>query len=277
MDEKLDIVVTSFDIDALQAEAGLVRVFHLAPERARRFVQEVPTTAKHGQSRGEAERYAEALRAIGARVELRPASAARRQVPNSAGHSLPAPRTRTPSVSNRVSESLRVDRAAEEAIARFRAAEGLDSLPANGGLDPYYPKIPKAPPIPADLERIRNAPPPQLSEPPPWMVTDKQAMAADAFANHRHDPVPLEARRPPPLAGDPDPTSSRPPRYSGPGSHVARAVGLAHAATASIRPGMSGPMPDEPQAPPRRMQVRLFWVFTCAALVLAALRLLHIL
>jgi hypothetical protein len=72
MRQDLDVIVTGFDVDQRQAETGLIRLFGLEPLRAKRFVEQLPVVAKRCTDRAMADRYADALRALGARVDVRP-------------------------------------------------------------------------------------------------------------------------------------------------------------------------------------------------------------
>lgn len=277
MHETLDIVVTGFEVDEREAEAGLVRVFKLDPRRAQRFVRELPKTAKRGADRQSAERYADALRSIGATVELRPANAKYRSEASSPGASLPVPTAPSASLANRVDESQRVERATADAIARFRASEGLDSDLLPSGFDQYNPTIPKAPPIPADLTRLGNAPLPRMSDPPPWVVTDKQAMIGSGFERVSDSDGPFYAERPPPVDSGDSPGTSRPPRYAGPQSISPGAVGMAHSAVASGRPGMS--IAAEPSSPVVQRgggRLRALWPIALVVLVLGVLHVLGV-
>jgi hypothetical protein len=159
MDEELDVVVIGFDVERRQAEAGLMHVFGIEPHSARRLVRELPMVAKRQASRSIAEHYVAALRSIGARVEIRRADLnALNQT------SLPAP---LPSALAGLRESVRVNREADHAIARFRAAEGLDSVEhSEDGVDLFNPAIPKAPLVPHDLARMPNAALPVFTDPP---------------------------------------------------------------------------------------------------------------
>jgi hypothetical protein len=276
MDEELDIVVIGFNVSDRQAEAGLVRVFGLDTVRARRYLRELPVTAKRCANRATAERYANALRSIGARVELR--------APGDAAHdarrtfsSLPIP---APSILAHVAESARVDRETARAIARFRANEGLDGPDPGLDVDPVNPRIPKAPPLPHDLAQMPNAALPRF-ERPEWMLDDPLGQGAtEAIASLPH----FDAEPPPPGTSAPGRSSGRPPgpaaatpvppRPSGDSVPPQRAVGLAHAATASIRPGLgalSSWRPSSDRPPPRPDRRRLWLGAALAALLLAAL------
>lgn len=168
MEEELDIVVTGFNVDAKVAEAGLVRLFGIDGADARRFLQELPTVAKRGASAQTAARYVEALESIGARVDAVPA----RREPtgrhlSQAPPSLPAPPS---SMMQQLHRSMRVDRATEEAIDRFRESEGMGARPPSSrpgppvapdrivsfGPDPMNPRIPQAPRLPS-LDGMPNA------------------------------------------------------------------------------------------------------------------------
>jgi hypothetical protein len=245
MDEELAVIVTGFDVDQRRAEAGLMGVFGLDAARARRFVRELPAVAKTCGNRGAADRYAQALRSIGARVEIQSAASAAAEGRPSPS-SLPIP---APSIMARLDESTRVERETLRAIERFRAAEGLDAAgepPLD--LDPINPSIPRAPPVPHDLAKMPNAKLPRWSERPAWMMTDPLEQGERSDPSGTQSPRPHNDAKPPPppatpvrlldstaasraahpRAGQPEPSRSMRPS----------AVGLAHAAKASVRPGI---------------------------------------
>ncbi len=238
MPPELDVIVTGFDVEQRQAETGMIRLFGLDPQRAKRFVEQLPVVAKRCSDSATADRYADALRAIGARVDVRPHAAAfRDSLPPVATTSLPAP---APELAAKLRESVRVSRAADSAIARFREAEGLEPLDAELGFDPYNPSIPRAPAIPHDLARMPNATLQRPSDRPEWMVADPLSLTPDAGSGIPAALQPhLDAQHPP---------RGRPSRDSGmrPRRHTPQTVGIAHAARASVRPGMSGHTPDKP-------------------------------
>jgi len=250
MPPDLDVIVTGFDVEQRQAETGMIRLFGLDPLRARRFVEQLPVVAKRCSDTAMADRYAEALRAIGARVDVRPHAAAfRDSLPPVAATSLPAP---APELAAKLRESLRVSRAADSAIARFREAEGLEPLDSELGFDPYNPAIPRAPAIPHDLARMPNANMQRASDRPEWMVADPLSLTPDARSGTPPALQHFDAQPPP--RGRPSRDSGMRPRRNTPQPNVA--VGMAHAARASVRPGMSGHAPDKPVAPvpwPRRL------------------------
>ncbi|HMI90023.1 MAG TPA: hypothetical protein VK509_01610 [Polyangiales bacterium] len=237
MPEDLDIVVTGFEVERGRAEAGLMRVFGLDSQRARRFIEQLPVVAKRCSERNAAERYANALRSIGARIELRP-----HVEPHGAGDrtSLPAPAGSDTSDSSRRTAS-------ERTIARFRASEGLDDLKVTpSGLDLYNPVIPKTPPLPHDLRQMPNGPrsaaPERSRRPsgpssdqPEWMVSDPLQLTPESDGNiapslRSSDSVPTRSSS----------RSSNPAGRSGERlSDRPRAVGLAHSARATGRPGLS--------------------------------------
>lgn len=262
MDEELDIIVTGLELDQRQVEAGLVRVFGIEPQQARRMLRELPTTAKRAAPRALADRYVAALRSIGARVEARPAMAALLVTrPPVAGSSLPAPPA---TAMAHARESQRVQRETERAIKRFRAAEGLDPEP-NPDIDLINPDIPKAPLIPHDLARMPNAALPRFSDRPGWMVTDPLADGGQDAREH------ADAQNPPPVSAAPSPApavrSSVPPHRDHALESVApRAVGLAHKAQASIRPGVTSlNIPKVSREP--RVRLRALWPVFAAAFV----------
>jgi hypothetical protein len=186
--------------------------------------------------------------------------------PPVAGSSLPAP---VPSAVAHARESARVQRETERAIKRFRAAEGLDPEP-DANIDLFNPDIPKAPLVPHDLARMPNAALPRFSDRPGWMLTDPLADgAADDAREH------ADAQNPPPISPTPPAPApiepSMPPHRDGASQSVApRAVGLAHKATASIRPGVTSL--NIPKQAPREPRVRLraLWPVIASALVVGA-------
>jgi hypothetical protein len=247
MDEELDIIVIAFD-DPRQAEAGLMSVFGLDGARARRFVRELPVVAKRSVNRVSADRYADALRSIGGHVELRPSAWPDGEPAPAAVSSLPIP---APSMMARLGESLQVERETQRAIERFRAAEGLDLgdvLPIDR--DPHNPDIPRPPAVPRDLAKMPNAKLPKKGGRPGWMLTDPLAQEADGAHESKGSPRPHNDARlpPPPSRGPASRAAAATARPGGGGNaHELRggamsgrpsAVGLAHAATASVRPGI---------------------------------------
>jgi hypothetical protein len=259
LDDELDIVVTAFDAEPRQAEAALVRVFGIEPQSARRMLRALPVVARRAVPAPLAQRYLAALTSIGAQAELRPSTNANPSTRPAAGASLPAP---SPSAVARLRESLRLERAADDAIARFRSEEGLDGEErAPDSLEELYPAIPRAPALPRDLGRMPNAAAPRRSDPPGW--TMPLAQMDDGPGN---ESVParahVDAQRPPPQA-PPGPARAAAVRTSPsprPSSQPPQ-VGLAHAATASVRPGLSSVRPVAPA------KSRSRWTWTVAPLV----------
>ncbi len=201
MDDKVDIIVTAFDCDPQQAALALIRAFKLDAERAQRFVEKVPKVAKRNVDRSTAQRYSEALTSIGARVELRQSASSTGSAHPS---SLPAP---AKSFVARASESIRVERETNRAVARFRAIEGLDpplSHPSHAGFDLYNPTIPKAPLIPKDLARMPNPALPAPSIPP------QDAPGTSMDPPRMPDRPTYDAQRPPP----PQLADSKPPQQA---------------------------------------------------------------
>lgn len=259
MGEEVDIVITGLELDARQVETGLVRVFGIDPSEARRLLGQLPASVKRGATPELAERYLLALRSIGARVEARavlpiePTSL--KPAPPAAAQSLAVP---PPSLLGRMRESERVQRATDRAVKRFRSSEGLDDPSVDGGIDPWNPAIPKAPRVPRDLGRIKNAAPPALAE-----SFDPGASDARELAPAR---VHADAQRPPPISRASGGRTAMAERVIAPAPP--RAVGLAHAAKAAVRPGLSS------RAVPRAVSVRplrarALWV-VAAVLVAAA-------
>lgn len=266
MNEELDIIVSGFDVSDRQAEAGLSRVFGLDSKRAHRFVRELPIVAKRCPNQASAERYAHALRSIGARVELRAVATLSPTDATALGpshSSLPIP---APSVMAQLHESMRVERETRRAIRLFRAAEGLDREDTGAPLaevDSINPAIPKAPLLPRDLHELPNAALPAYSERP--QARNPYADDADQAASVRSPRPHADARLPPPLAGDP------PSRGPGAESVRRRDVGLAHAATASVRPGLGARSATHAQRRTRQAlkSRRLRWAGAILLLLLA--------
>jgi hypothetical protein len=268
MDEEVDIVVLGFEVSDRLAEAGLTRVFGLNAQQARRFVRDVPLVAKRCLSSVTADRYVSALRSIGARVELRSPGDRSGDVHQTKHSSLPIP---APSVLAQVTESARIERETARAIARFRANEGLDPSAPGVEVDPVNPQIPKAPLVPRDLHRMPNARLPQFSDRPDWMLDDPlggpgSEPPEEEIPHFDADPPPRPSAAPAanaPLAAPAKGTRSSPPAADGESAPASRAaIGLAHSATASVRPGLGslsswrpGAEPRAAAAPPRRRSV----------------------
>lgn len=272
--EDLDIIVTGFEVDQQRAEAGLMRVFGLDAQRARNFVAQLPVIAKRCNELQAAERYAHALRSIGARIELRP-HAATGEPARPSGRSLPPPSSLQPEQPERMRDSVRHTSASERAIARFRATEGLENpassnAPASS-IDLYNPVIPKAPALPRDLPQLPNRARSAQPEHPEWMVSDPLELTPE-----RDSDIPTSLR-PPDVRTARASTrpSSKPTTRPGPSSDRAsserlsdrpRSVGLAHAATASGRPGLSAvSLGAKPGASLRRR-----WLMRTAVLAVVA-------
>jgi hypothetical protein len=272
MTEELDIILTGLELEHGQVEAGIVRVFGIDPRDARRLLRELPAVAKSGAPRAVAERYVAALRSIGARVELRPTGSRSTHERAAGAVSLPLP---APEQIARVDESIRVQRETARAIKRFRAAEGLDAEsldavdPENPSLDLWNPEIPKAPLVPRDLAKLRNAAR-RFSDPPSGHGHDdgdgdtQEDLELAAPARSHAD-----AQLPPPV----EERHSRPSHVPSSSDHFAirsrrPSVGLAHAATASIRPGLSSYFARSvPQHKPRRL--RALWALALLLLLTA--------
>jgi hypothetical protein len=134
-----------------RAAQGIARVFGLDTHTAQRFVQNLPRVVRRAASPAIAERNANALKSIGARVECRPSL----PPPAHPDPELPAPNA--DSMAD-VARSLEVDRAAADAIERFRLSEGISpSMDPVAEANAANPLIPRAPPIPHDLDRMPNA------------------------------------------------------------------------------------------------------------------------
>jgi hypothetical protein len=236
VEEELDIVVTGWDVDAKKAQAGLARVFGMQARKADLLLHGLPAVAKRSVPRSQADRYVKALRSIGAHVQLE-RSAASRMTPSAApakSASLPPPATDAPA-----RQAIESERAAAELVARFRAAEGLDAEepPTKETLNPL---IPRAPPLPHDLSRMPNASTGLRSLPP----VDGPDGNRDPSMRPRH----TDAQLPPPITLDGSEPEVDPLAPIGATEDVfapvaapeaPKSVGLAHSATASIRPGVS--------------------------------------
>jgi hypothetical protein len=179
MSEQLDIVVTSIDAGAAEAAKRLAQAFDLSAVEAEQFVRELPRIAKRNASREEANRYVEALKAIGARVETLASPDPR-----------PTLRARMPSSP----EQLMIPVEPEQPAMRFRAGGhlGMISVPPN---DVLHPSFPKAPLLPRDMHKMPNGgelPMPSIRPP----SEDDENGAFDDFGNPRRH---TDAQPPPPL------------------------------------------------------------------------------
>ena len=237
--------------------------------------------AKRCSNIAAAERYVAALRSIGARVELHAAADEANGASRRTHSSLPIP---APSVLAQVTESARVERETARAIARFRANEGLDgSMPAIE-IDPVNPRIPKAPLVPHDLDQMPNARLPRFSDRPDWMLNDplgeQGASDGPSFAapHMNADPPPRPSAAPMP----PSASSTRPPAPGTAAPSAApetdsvppsRTIGLAHAATASVRPGLGLLSSWRPGGYENVVKPRRRWPWRWIAAALAAVTL----
>jgi cell division septation protein DedD len=181
MSEQLDIVVTSIDAGAAEAAKRLAQAFDLSAVEAEQFVRELPRVAKRNASREEAERYVEALRAIGARVETLASPE-------------PRPTMRARMMSSPDQLVIPAEPEAEQPGMRFRAGGhlGMISVPPN---DVLHPSFPKAPLIPRDMHKMPNGgelPMPSIRP----MYEDDENGAFDDFGNRRRH---TDAQPPPPL------------------------------------------------------------------------------
>lgn len=179
MDEQVDVVVLSFEVSAERAAAELARVFGLGAQEARAFVDGVPRAAKHATSQALGERYAEALQAIGARVELRPV-----QTASSGRPSLPEP-----SAQKDVDLlQLGIEDSEENVIERFRHARGVSpSMDPAREAAAYEERIPRAPALPRDMDRMPNAILPRWSARP---TDDKPVYSAAPPRGHSNADMP---------------------------------------------------------------------------------------
>jgi hypothetical protein len=259
MDEELDVILVGCEVDQRQVEAGLVRVFGIEPREARRVLGALPALAKRGASRALAERYFSALRSIGATAELRPMDAPGSSAYANGIEQLPVPAS---ALVAHVDESMRVQRATERAIKRFRAAEGLDEHDDGPGVDLRNPAIPKAPPLPRDLSRMPNAATPRWSDPPSWSEPPGDQNGSLAPVREH-----VDAQPPPPPSGTP-PASGPQLRNQVHASMRPHSVGLAHGARASVRPGLSAPIP---QVTATRRLARGRWAVLLLSLLAAGL------
>lgn len=180
MNEQLDIVVTSIDAGAAEAAKRLAQAFDLSAVEAEQFVRELPRVAKRNATREEAQRYVEALKAIGARVETLASPEPR-----------PTLRARMPSSPT---DQLLIPTEPEPPAMRFRAGGhlGMISVPPN---DVLHPEIPKAPLLPRDMHKMPNGgelPMPSIRPP----SDDDENGALDEFGNPRRH---TDAQLPPPL------------------------------------------------------------------------------
>lgn len=180
MSEQLDIVVTGIDAGAAEAAKRLAQAFDLSAVEAEQFVRELPRVAKRNASREEADRYVEALKAIGARVETLASVEPR-----------PTLRARLPSSP---ADQLIVPVEPEQPAMRFRASGhlGMISVPPS---DVLHPSIPKAPLLPRDMHKMPNGgelPMPSIRPP----SDDDENGAFDANGNPRRH---TDAQPPPPL------------------------------------------------------------------------------
>ncbi|MFI5308054.1 MAG: hypothetical protein ACHQ53_11910 [Polyangiales bacterium] len=269
MEEELDIVVIGWDVDPKRAQAGLARVFGLQARKAELLLHGLPAVAKRSVPRSQADRYVKALRSIGAQVQLE-RSAASRMTPSAApakSASLPPP-----AVDIGTRQTLESERAAAEMVARFRAAEGLDveEPPTAEALNPL---IPRAPALPHDLSRMPNASTGLLSGPPPDGDGNR-----DPSMRPRH----TDAQLPPPLRLDAPASGELPAEVAAPEWGLGepmpsqRSVGLAHTATASVRPGVSAASQWATTRPaPRRRWLWPVAVAIVLCLLVAAFYLRH--
>lgn len=259
----LDIIVTGFEVDRQQAEAGLMRVFGLDAQRARSFLEQLPIVAKRCNELEAAERYAHALRSIGARIEVRPHLAASPPAP--LGRSLPPPTARE---LDQLRESVRHTSASERAIARFRAAEGLENPASSnappGSIDLYNPVIPKAPALPRDLKQMPNGPrslkPERSERAPEWMISDPLALTPERDGDTPTSLRSLESEALRTTRRSSSKPTSRPASERPASERLSdrpRSVGIAHAATASVRPGLSAVSRDAPRPNTRRQLLKL--------------------
>jgi hypothetical protein len=157
--------------------------------------------------------------------------------------------------------------ASERAIARFRAAEGLENPASSnappGSIDLYNPVIPKAPALPRDLKQMPNGPRSLKPEqrPPEWVVSDPLALTPErdgdtpsslrSFESEALRTTKRSSSKPTSRAPSDRPSSERL-------SDRPRSVGIAHAATASVRPGLSAVgREDQPRANPSKRRLKL--------------------
>jgi hypothetical protein len=174
-------------------------------------------------------------------------------------------------------ESLRVNREAESAIARFRAAEGLDAVDhSEDGVDLFNPEIPKAPLLPRDLARMPNAKLPVFTD-PPGRSSSPGLDSGRTHSSQTSDPITvnekLESMSPADALLDPDAF----PAAADAQSVRPGAIGVVRGSSA---PGRSVPPPsrssfpphERAQAPARSGRPRWLVVAVAALLVFAGLR-----
>ena len=147
MDE-LDVHILGFSGSAEDAARGLMEIFGLEAAAAREFVASVPRVAKGKATPEEAERYVEALKEIGARVECRPTS--------------PQHRTTQSELARRKRE---VEQETEDAVKRWRASEGREpDSEARAQNMPPNPRVPED--LMAHRAKVGWTDPPHLGRSP---------------------------------------------------------------------------------------------------------------
>lgn len=230
MKEDIDIFIVGLDVPSPRVAQGIARVFGLDTRTAQRFVQNLPRVVRRAASPAIAERYVNALRSVGARVECRPSL----PPPPNPEPELPAPSNASMAD---VTKSLEVERATQDAIERFRNAEGISP-----SMDPAMeagaanPLIPRAPPVPHDMDRMPNAILPRWSARP--MDHTSPYSAAPPRAHSDADLPPAFGVK---FLSDPAPAPEAPVRAP---SVRGGPVGLAPAARDFQR--RSSPMPPAP-------------------------------
>lgn len=234
MKGEIDIFIVGLDISSQQVAQGIARVFGLDTRTAQRFVQNLPRVVRRAASPAIAERYVNALRSVGARVECRPSL----PPPPNPEPELPAP---TNASMADVAKTMEIERATQDAVERFRFAEGIspsmDPAMEAGAANPF---IPKAPLVPHDMDRMPNVNLPRwsgrpmqetnpYSAAPPRAHSDADLPPAFGFGvKFESDPAPAPDREAPVRAA---------PVQAGP-------VGLAPAARDFQR--RSSPLPAAP-------------------------------
>lgn len=255
MQEELDVVVMGLDADPRQAQAALIRVFGIDPDTAERFISGLPGTATRHAPRSLAERYAEALRSIGARVELWPTGSSLpagvvRMLP-----SLPAPLWSAAARSQSLAKPEPAEHGAPGALE-------VNSLRFAGGIDLVNPDIPRAPALPHDLSRMPNAAAPRFS--------DRPSQAPNASTAAPAPPPHADAQLPPAVSGaflgNADCGTGHDARD---GQSVRpHAIGLRGGQVGSVRPGL-GPISAWPKAQAPRKRWRGAWLLALLVLALA--------
>lgn len=233
MKEEIDIFIVGLDISSPQVAQGIARVFGLDTRTAQRFVQNLPRVVRRAASPAIAERYVNALRSVGARVECRPSL----PPPPNPEPELPAPSNASMAD---VAKTMEIERATQDAVERFRFAEGIspsmDPAMEAGAANPF---IPKAPLVPHDMDRMPNVNLPRWSARP--MHENNPYSAAPPRAHSDAD-LPPAFGFGVKFESDPAPAST-PDESAGVAPPQARSVGLAPGAREFHRRSSPTPTP----------------------------------